>query len=115
MLRRKKLAFNCEIVEVENGYEALGAIKARTFDVILMDQVMPDLDGLEAIRRIRAIERNEPGRKRAAIAVISANASEADIRASLTAGADVHLAKPIQPQSLLSGIQVALQTSWAAK
>jgi CheY-like chemotaxis protein len=108
-------AFNCEIVEVENGFEALGAMKARPFDVILMDQVMPGLDGLEAIRRIRKIESGDAGRRRAAIAVLSSNYAPADLDASHLAGADLHLAKPIRAQILLSGIQTALRASRAGR
>ena len=58
---------------VENGAEALMALGADTFDVVLMDMQMPVMDGLEATRRIRGIE-GAAGRSRTPVVMLTANA-----------------------------------------
>ena len=76
-----------------NGLEAVAAYQAGPddFDVILMDMQMPEMDGMEATQRIRALE--APGRHLPIIAV-TANASEADREACAAAGMDDFIAKP---------------------
>lgn len=79
----------------ENGQIALdrfGASPSGTFDAILMDLRMPVMGGLEAARRIRALPR--PDAKTVPIIALTANAFESDVRASMEAGMNVHLAKP---------------------
>ena len=83
--------------------EAVDLFGAGQFDVILMDMNMPDMDGLSATRAIRAIERNIE-RTPTPIIMLTANDDEDQRAASLEAGADLHLAKPITPQALLAAI-----------
>lgn len=92
-----------DIVTVENGLQAIEAVQACTFDLILMDIQMPELDGLEATRQIRELE-NQPDRQSSLIITLSANASDEDEARSLNAGADMHLAKPITPARLINAI-----------
>jgi CheY-like chemotaxis protein len=96
-------AAGAEVVSVEDGAAAVDAWRARPFDVILMDLRMPVMDGLEAIRAIREAEAGGPS-ARAPIIVISANTSPEDLAASQAAGADRHLGKPIQAESLFEAI-----------
>ena len=100
-----------ELVNAENGREGVDAWRAEDFDLVLMDMQMPVMDGLSAVREIRAQERAEPRRRRTPIAMLSANAMEHHRRESLDAGADLHIAKPVTPDSLLAGIQAALELS----
>lgn len=79
-----------------NGEEALAALRAGSFDVILMDAVMPVMDGVEAVRRIRA-EGLEGG---APIHMLTANVFTEDVERYLAAGADGILAKPIEVPAL---------------
>lgn len=84
---------------VENGRQAVEAAVATTFDLILMDMQMPEMDGLSAIRAIRDHERRNGG-PRSCIWALSANALPEHTEASHRAGADGHLAKPVSAPAL---------------
>jgi PAS domain S-box-containing protein len=88
---------------VENGVEAIEAYRSETFDLILMDMQMPVMDGLTAIGEIRRIEA-ATGARRVPIHVLTANAMPEHITASIAAGADGHLPKPIQADTLLERV-----------
>jgi len=84
-----------------NGREALAAVKAKDYDLILMDVAMPEMDGLEATRRIRAM----PGPKgRVPIVAISAHALENDRQRCMAAGMDDYVTKPIDRAGLLDTV-----------
>ena len=72
------------------------------FDAILMDIRMPVMNGLEAARTIRAIDRADA--KTIPIIAMTANAFEADIEESLRAGMDAHLSKPIEAAKLYGAL-----------
>jgi len=95
------------VTSVENGAQALDAWREQPYDVILMDLRMPVMDGLAAIRAIRA-EEDAVGR-RAPIVVLSANTSPDDRQASAAAGADGHIGKPIRAEELFGAIEAALE------
>ena len=95
---------------VDDGAKAVDAVAASAFDLIIMDMQMPVMDGLEAIRRIRADERVR-GLGRTPIAVLSANAAEEHRQLSALAGADAHISKPVSPHSLVSGIERAFDAA----
>ena len=101
-----------ELLSVENGAEAVQAFRKATFDVILMDLQMPVMDGLTAIREIRAFEAAE-ARPRTPILAVTANALAEHVAASRAAGADLHIAKPIVPMALLSAISEHVAASRA--
>jgi CheY-like chemotaxis protein len=87
-----------ELTFAEDGAQAVTLTRERAFDVILMDLRMPVMDGMEAIRTIRA---DEGGRTRTPIVVVSANDSAADMRASHEAGADAHVSKPVRRMDII--------------
>jgi len=88
-----------QVVLASSGRQALAEFGALSFDLIFMDCHMPDMDGYEATRRIRNLER-----KRAVpptpIVAMTANAMEGDREACLQAGMDDYLAKPVTPEAL---------------
>ncbi|GLI26446.1 hypothetical protein ARHIZOSPH14_06880 [Agromyces rhizosphaerae] len=98
---------------VGDGVAAVEGVAAGRPDVVLMDVQMPRLDGFEATRRIRAAEGGaaEPGRggagRRPWIVAVTANATDEDRRASLAAGMDDHVAKPVRPDDLLAALRTA--------
>ncbi|HEX2800833.1 MAG TPA: response regulator, partial [Phenylobacterium sp.] len=92
---------------VENGRDAVDAWRAATFDVVLMDLRMPVMDGLEAIRTIRA-EEAEGGRGATPVVVLSANTAPQDRDASAKAGADGHIGKPVRADELFAAIDQAM-------
>uniref|UniRef100_B0T8X9 Sensory/regulatory protein RpfC n=1 Tax=Caulobacter sp. (strain K31) TaxID=366602 RepID=B0T8X9_CAUSK len=100
--------YDIELTMVENGALAVEACKATPFDLVLMDMQMPIMDGLAATRAIRAHERDLTTGARIPIIVLSANAMAHHKHDALAAGADLHVAKPVTADALLSGIEQAL-------
>jgi CheY-like chemotaxis protein len=92
-----------ELLAVENGALAVDAFRESVFDVVLMDLQMPIMDGLTAIREIRAFE-EAAVRVRTPILAVTANALAEHVAAAREAGADLHIAKPIVPEQLISAI-----------
>ena len=85
--------------EASNGAEGLAATIAQRPDVVVMDINMPVMGGLEAARRIRALDR--PDAKSIPIVALSANAYSDDVQRSINAGMQDHLAKPINVDELI--------------
>ncbi|MCX6638049.1 MAG: response regulator, partial [Acidobacteria bacterium] len=81
-----------------NGLEALEALRKASFDLVLMDVQMPGIDGLEATRRIRALE--VPGGDRLPIVALTARAMKDDEDECYRSGMDAYLSKPIDIASL---------------
>ena len=87
-----------EVVSVRNGAEAVAAVQANDFDLVLMDIRMPEMDGIAATQRIRAMEHRVRG---IPIIALTAYAMPADVERCLAAGASGHLSKPIDRKELL--------------
>ena len=99
-----------EITTAVNGAEAVATYEQApdgTFDVILMDILMPVMDGLEAVRAIRALDRKEA--KTIPIIALTANAFAEDIRKSKEAGMNAHISKPIQLDKMVCVIAGLVQ------
>ena len=91
---------DCHIVS--DGRQAVEAVQAGNFQVVLMDCQMPEMDGFEATRAIRAWETTQPDRPRTFILALTANAMKGDRERCLQAGMDDYLSKPVKPESLLA-------------
>ena len=96
------------ILEAGNGHEALERLRQTPADLVLMDMLMPVMDGLEATRRIR----QHPGWTQLPVIAVSANASGGDKAKSLAAGASAFISKPIDQEALLSSIAELLKLRW---
>jgi signal transduction histidine kinase/ActR/RegA family two-component response regulator len=96
--------FDVDLVCAENGQEACEAFATQRFDLVLMDMQMPVMDGLSAVRAIRERER-ERGFTRTPIVMLTANALPEHRDASLAAGADLHMPKPIEAPKLFGVLQ----------
>jgi signal transduction histidine kinase/CheY-like chemotaxis protein len=86
------------VVVAENGREALAALEKESFDVILMDVQMPEMDGFEATAAIRAREKNSS--RRTPIVALTAHAMSGDRERCLAVGMDGYITKPIHPEEL---------------
>jgi signal transduction histidine kinase/ActR/RegA family two-component response regulator len=89
-----------EITLAINGVKGVEMFQRERFDVVLMDWQMPEMDGLEATRRIREIEQARGG-NRTPIVAVTAHAMSGDREACLAAGMDDYLVKPYSHASLL--------------
>ena len=83
-----------------NGAEALESVARQTYDVVLMDVQMPEMDGLEATRRINATNAHDRPR----IIAMTANAMQGDREMCLAAGMDDYIAKPIRVDRLIDAL-----------
>src|SRR5262249_10528877 len=91
-----------EVDVAATGEDALAAARTHPPDLIVLDLGLPDIEGVEVCRRMRA-ESPVP------IVVLSARAAEADKVAALDLGADDYVTKPFGPEELLARIRVALR------
>jgi len=107
VLRTIMQGFGVDLEMVDNGRQALEAWQRSTFDIILMDIQMPEMDGVAATRAIRE-EEAATGRARTPIIAVSANAMPHHAREYLAAGMDAHVAKPIELAKLHAAIERAL-------
>ena len=91
-------AIGCTVTSARNGLEAVSACRDATFDFILMDCQMPEMDGYEAARAIRKLERSD-GRSTPIVA-LTADALDGSRELSLAAGMNDHLTKPLTLSTL---------------
>ena len=96
----------------ENGKIALEMFQnspENYYDAILMDMRMPEMDGLEATQRIRALDRKDA--KTIPIIALTANAFDEDVQRSLQAGLNAHLSKPVEPDVLFETLEKMIATN----
>jgi len=99
-----------DIAEAKNGKEALEIFrnsKTGEYDFIIMDVMMPVMDGLEATKAIRGLEREDA--KKIPIIAMTANAFEEDRKMALAKGMNGYIAKPIDPAKMLAAMQDAIE------
>jgi len=92
--------FQHEVSIANNGVEAVEMFMKNKFDVILMDIMMPVMDGLEATVKIREIENNQAVEKRTPIIALTANTMDNDKEKCISYGMDEFLAKPFDIEKL---------------
>jgi two-component system sensor histidine kinase/response regulator len=90
------------VVVANNGIEALAALTEHTFDIVLMDVQMPEMDGFAATQAIRDAEKATGAHL--PIIALTAHAMKGDEGRCLTAGMDAYVSKPIQVQALIDTI-----------
>jgi CheY-like chemotaxis protein len=97
---------NCELIEAENGIKALEALRQQDFDVILMDMVMPDMDGIETTRVLRhdfeAPMRDTP------VLGLTANVNPQDLERFAAAGVNAVVLKPFDAAKVCAVVEEML-------
>ncbi|HEX2090006.1 MAG TPA: PAS domain S-box protein [Actinomycetota bacterium] len=99
VLLLQKLGYRADLAG--DGTEVLEALERQPYDVVLMDVQMPEMDGMEATRRIH---QRWPAERRPYIIAVTANAMEGDREACLAAGMDDYLSKPIREEELSAAL-----------
>ena len=95
-----------EVEHAENGKIAVDMFAGHEegyYDAILMDLRMPEMDGLEATKKIREMDRTDS--KSIPIIALTANAFDEDVQRSMQAGLDAHLSKPVEPETLFETLE----------
>ncbi|MEA1988069.1 MAG: response regulator [Pseudomonadota bacterium] len=110
ILKKQGLTFDI----AQDGLEAIAAVKAKHYDLILMDENMPNLNGIEATKKIRLWEKENPTiEQNIPIVALTANAMVGDRERFVSAGMNEYLTKPVNiPKltSILSGFLSQKQT-----
>jgi CheY-like chemotaxis protein len=97
----------CQLVSVSDGLQALDAMEKQHFDVVLMDVMMPVMDGITALKLVRERENGTAFRSR--VLMVTAHAMAGDRERFLGAGADGYVSKPMSQATLHAEIQRVLQ------
>jgi two-component system sensor histidine kinase/response regulator len=88
------------VIVVGNGRDALEALDKESFDLVLMDVQMPEMDGLAATAALRKKEKETGDGQRQTVIALTAHAMRGDYERCIAAGMDGYLTKPIRPQEL---------------
>ena len=102
----KRLGYRCDVVN--NGQQAIDALRTKRYAAVLMDCMMPVLDGMEAARRIRAAE---PKGVRLPIIALTANAMRGDRARVLESGMDEYVSKPVDRETLGAALALHIARS----
>jgi DNA-binding response OmpR family regulator len=87
-----------DVIGARNGVEALAEIRVRRPQLAVLDLSMPELDGLEVLRRVRA----DAGVATTPVVILSARAQDADVARAYTEGASGYVRKPFKPSELVA-------------
>jgi CheY-like chemotaxis protein len=99
----ERLGYRADVAA--NGLEVLDSLRRQPYDVVLMDVQMPELDGLEATRRVRQLSREElAARAQPRIIAMTANAMREDCDVCLAAGMDDYVSKPVQVEEIVRAL-----------
>lgn len=93
------------VITSTSGPDALKKLAEETFDLIILDVVMPEMDGFEVCRRVRQI----PAYAETSVMMLTARSGEEDRKRGLEVGANLYLPKPISPTRLIAMVQEALR------
>lgn len=96
------------VTEAATGAEALARLRAATVDVVLLDVMLPDLDGIEVLRRLRTFSE-------VYVLLVTARTEEADTLVGLAVGADDYVTKPFSPREVVARVKAVLRRGRAPR
>jgi putative two-component system response regulator len=96
LLRATLSRIGLRVIEAANGSDALALVQRERPDLVLMDVGMPEMDGLEVCRALKA----DPGTAEIPVFILTARAQQAEREKGLASGATVYLTKPFKPAEL---------------
>lgn len=94
-----------EVVGIGNGHQGIAEIQRTPPDLVILDLMLPGLDGIEICRQIRA----EPRTSRVPVIMVTAKGEESDVVLGLGMGADDYIAKPFSPRELIARVKAILR------
>lgn len=114
VLNQKVVTFNLRkqnynVTTVSCGDDAIREVKTNSYNLILMDIMLPEMDGFEITAEIRKFEREESNKKQIPIIALTANTLDNDREKCIQAGMNEYLAKPFTAQELVAVIQKFIQ------
>ena len=104
LLRLMLVRAGFEVMEAENGYEALEKVESNPPDVMILDVMMPGMDGFAVCEAVR----NESEQRDLPIIMLSAKTDMESVNKGLRVGANTYLTKPISPEALTREVRAAL-------
>jgi DNA-binding response OmpR family regulator len=93
-----------DVIAVQDGAQALACVEADNPDLLVLDISMPELDGLEVLRRVRAADAT----RELPVVLLSAQAQEADVALGYATGASAYVKKPFSPHDLSERVDALL-------
>jgi DNA-binding response OmpR family regulator len=105
-LRLERQAY--DVITASDGFEALTQVHAHLPDLVLLDVMMPRLDGIETVKRLKA----DPSLPFIPVVMLTAQSDRKDVVIGLDSGADEYLTKPFDPDALLARVRAMLRTKW---
>jgi two-component system chemotaxis response regulator CheY len=103
----EELALSLKVVEAKNGFEALRLLPRESFDLVVTDINMPDINGLELVSFLK----NHPVYKTIPIMVISTESTTEDRNRAAALGAEEYLVKPFDPKDLVAKLRKLLRVA----
>jgi two-component system alkaline phosphatase synthesis response regulator PhoP/two-component system response regulator VicR len=95
-----------ELITASNGREALEKVAAEKPDLVVMDVMMPEMDGLEALSKMK----NDPATASIPVIMLTAKAQDSDVFRGWQSGADLYLTKPFNPSELVTFVKRIFDT-----
>ena len=108
LVQRALEARGYRLLKAMKGVEGVATAEKETIDLILLDINLPDIDGYEVARRLRASNKSEL--KSVPIIAVTANALKGDAEKALNAGCDVYMSKPINIRELWARVEAFVPT-----
>ena len=90
-----------EVVTASNGAEALEKVATEKPDLVIMDVMMPEMDGLQALQKLK----DDPATASVPVIMLTAKAQDSDVFQGWKSGADLYLTKPFNPQELMTFVR----------
>jgi len=109
LVRRALEARGYKLINATNGIKGVAMAEAEEISLVLLDINLPDIDGYEVARRLRASEKREL--TTVPIIAVTANALKGDAQRALEAGCDVYMSKPINIRELWARVEAFMPTS----
>ena len=94
-----------EVMLARNGKEALEVVERSIPELIIMDVMMPEMDGVQALKTLRS----SPRTSRIPVILLTAKAQDSDVMSGYRHGADYYITKPFTPKQLVYGIRLVLR------